>query len=69
MEKHYNEEILKLSLDMKPHVLVDRYLPNITNSSVTLENFQGTLKACSPASRTPPWAKWAGGCRRTWSSL
>ena len=45
MEEHYNEEILKLSLDKTPHVLVDRYLPNITNSSVTSENIQGTLEA------------------------
>ncbi|MFB9279287.1 GntR family transcriptional regulator [Cohnella cellulosilytica] len=43
MEDNYNEEILKLSLDRFPHVLVDRYLPSITNSSVTSDNLTGTM--------------------------
>jgi GntR family transcriptional regulator of arabinose operon len=44
MEENYNEEILKLSLNRFPHVLVDRYLPSITNSSVTSENIKGTME-------------------------
>ncbi|WP_158602316.1 GntR family transcriptional regulator [Cohnella endophytica] len=43
IDENYNEEILKLSLNRFPHVLVDRYLPSITNSSVTSDNFNGTM--------------------------
>lgn len=43
MEENYNEEILKLSLNRFPHVLVDRYLPSITNSSVSSDNIYGTM--------------------------
>jgi DNA-binding LacI/PurR family transcriptional regulator len=45
IDENYNDEILRLSLDKFPHVLVDRYLPNITNSSVTSENISGVIKA------------------------
>ncbi|THF80382.1 GntR family transcriptional regulator [Cohnella fermenti] len=41
INESYNEEILKLTLNRFPHVLVDRYLPNISNSSVTSENEAG----------------------------
>jgi len=44
IDENYNEEILRLSLDRFPHVLVDRYLPNITSSSVTSENIEGTAR-------------------------
>jgi len=42
INENYNEEILRLSLDRFPHVLVDRYLPSITSSSVTSDNMEGT---------------------------
>ncbi|MFB9279289.1 GntR family transcriptional regulator [Cohnella cellulosilytica] len=44
IDESYNEEILRLSLERFPHVLVDRFLPNITSSSVASDNIEGTVK-------------------------
>ena len=41
INENYNDEILRLSLNRFPHVLIDRYLPNITNSSITSDNVMG----------------------------
>jgi DNA-binding LacI/PurR family transcriptional regulator len=38
VNEKYNEEILRLSLNHFPHILVDRYLPNITSSFVVSDN-------------------------------
>ncbi|THF80375.1 GntR family transcriptional regulator [Cohnella fermenti] len=43
IDESYNEEILRLSLEKFPHVLVDRHLPNITSSSVISDNIHGTI--------------------------
>ncbi|RKP52918.1 GntR family transcriptional regulator [Cohnella endophytica] len=44
IDESYNEEILRLSLNKFPHVLVDRYFPSITSSSVASDNIVGTVK-------------------------
>lgn len=45
LDEHYNESILRLSLDKYPLVLIDRYLKKIKTSSVCSDNLQGTFKA------------------------
>ncbi|WP_320930340.1 GntR family transcriptional regulator [Hungatella sp.] len=40
--ENYNEEIVRLSLNKFPHVLVDRYLPNINSSYVVSNNTSST---------------------------
>lgn len=40
IKEQYNEEILRLSLDRFPHVLVDRYMPNIRSANVGSANRQ-----------------------------
>lgn len=42
INENYNEEILRLSLSRFPHVLVDRFLPNITSSYVVSNNKTAT---------------------------
>ena len=43
----YNEEILRLSLERFPHVLVDRNLPNITSSNVISDNEEAMMNIVS----------------------
>lgn len=45
INERYNEEILRLSLERFPHVLVDRYLSNISSSFVVSDNCQATRDA------------------------
>ncbi|MFU1794933.1 GntR family transcriptional regulator [Paenibacillus azoreducens] len=46
-KENYNEEVLRLSLDKFPFVLIDRYLQNVLTYSVSSENENGTLEAIS----------------------
>lgn len=45
INERYNEEILRLSLERFPHVLVDRYLPNVSSSYVISDNRQAMMDA------------------------
>ncbi len=44
-DESYNEDILKLSLDRFPLVVVDRYLRGIETNCVCSDNLQGVYKA------------------------
>lgn len=43
----FNEEVLRVTLDKFPLVLIDRYMGNIRTYSVTSENERGTFEAIS----------------------
>lgn len=43
IKEQYNEEILRLSLERFPHVLVDRYMPNIRSSNVGSANREAMI--------------------------
>lgn len=45
IKEQYNEEILRLSLERFPHVLVDRHMPNIRSSNVGSANRQAMITA------------------------
>nr|WP_240908749.1 substrate-binding domain-containing protein [Paenibacillus timonensis] len=46
-EENYNEDILRLSIDKFPLVLIDRYLKDIRTYSVSADNEKGTFDAVS----------------------
>lgn len=46
-EENYNEDILRLSIDKFPLVLIDRYLKDIKTYSVSADNEKGTFNAVS----------------------
>lgn len=45
--EHYNEEILKLTLNRFPLVVVDRYLRGIETNCVCADNFDGARRAAA----------------------
>jgi DNA-binding LacI/PurR family transcriptional regulator len=45
LDEHYNESILRLSLEKFPFVLIDRYLKKINSNIVTSDNVQASFDA------------------------
>lgn len=45
LDEHYNESILRLSLDKFPLVLIDRYLKRVNTNAVTSDNIQASFDA------------------------
>jgi GntR family transcriptional regulator, arabinose operon transcriptional repressor len=45
LDEHYNESILRLSLDKFPLVLIDRYLKRVNTNAVTSDNVQASFDA------------------------